>query len=121
MRNHSVAMGMKRPNLIHPNPYIADCAKVLKSSEDSLQSDTFLCRWTQLQVLADDLAAQISSEEDTVLSVRESKARSAYNVFKKQVTAWESHSLSGDKPRESIMFLMPNLLSPNLGLKEGHY
>lgn len=92
----SIAMGMRRPNLVQPSSHTEDCLKALEISEDAFPSDKILCRWVQLQRLADEFAAQASAEEDSEITVeaRDARTRSAHAHFAKQVSEWEVRSFS---------------------------
>lgn len=82
---------MRRPNLVQPSSHTGDCVKGLEVSEDAFPSDKILCRWVQLQRLADEFAAQASAEEDSEITVeaRDIRTRSAHAHFVKQVSEWE--------------------------------
>lgn len=87
-------MGMRRPNLVQPNSHTGDCLKALETSEDAFPSDKVLCRWVQLQKLADEFAAQASAEEDNEITVeaRDARIRTAHAHFAKQVSEWEGRN-----------------------------
>lgn len=89
-------MGMRRPNLVQPSSHTGDCLKALATSEDAFPSDKILCRWVQLQRLADQFAAQASAEEDSEITVeaRDARTRSAHAHFAKQVSEWEVRNSS---------------------------
>ena len=89
-------MGMRRPNLVQPSSHTGDCVKALDISEDAFPSDKILCRWVQLQRLADEFAAHASAEEDSEISVevRDARTRSAHAHFAKQVSEWEVRNSS---------------------------
>lgn len=87
---------MRRPNLVQPSSHTGDCVKALETSEDAFPSDKILCRWVQLQRLADEFAAQTSAEEDSEMTVeaRDARIRSAHTHFAKNVSEWEVRSAS---------------------------
>ena len=89
-------MGMRRPNLVQPSAHTGDCLKALETSEDAFPSDKILCRWIELQRLADEFAAQASAEEDSEITVeaRDTRIRSAHGHFAKQVSEWEVRNSS---------------------------
>ena len=89
-------MGMRRPNLVQPSSHTGDCLKALETSEDALPSDKILCRWVELQRLADKFAAQASAEEDSDITVeaRDARTRVAHAQFTKQVSEWEARNSS---------------------------
>lgn len=89
-------MGMRRPNLVQPSSHTGDCVKALEASEDAFPTDKTLCRWVQLQMLADEFAGQASAEEDSEITVeaRDARIRSAYAHFAKQVSEWEARDSS---------------------------
>lgn len=95
-RKRSIAMGMRRPNLVQPSSHTGDCLKALETSEDALPSDRILCRWVELQRLADQFAAQASAEEDSEISVeaRDARTRIAHAQYTKQVSEWEARNSS---------------------------
>ncbi|KAL9075490.1 MAG: hypothetical protein Q9161_001562, partial [Pseudevernia consocians] len=79
-----------------PSSHTGDCVKALEISEDAFPSDKILCRWVQLQRLADEFAAQASAEEDSEITVeaRDARTRSAHAHFAKQVSEWEVRNFS---------------------------
>lgn len=89
-------MGMRRPNLVQPSSHTGDCLKALETAEDAFPSDKILCRWVQLQRIADEFAAQASAEEDSEITVeaRDASTRSAHARFAKQVSEWELRNTS---------------------------
>ena len=95
-------MGMRRPNLVQPSSHTGDCVKAIEASEDAFLSDKILCRWVQLQLLADEFAAQASTEEDSDITVdaRDASIRSAHAHFTKQVSEWEARNSSELRSRK---------------------
>ena len=93
---YSIAMGMRRPNLVQPNAHTGDCFKALETSEDAFPSDRIICRWVELQRFADEFAAQASAEEDSDITVeaRDARIRSAHARFTMQVSDWEARNSS---------------------------
>lgn len=89
-------MGMRRPNLVQPNSHTGDCITALEASEDAFPSDKILCRWVQLQRIADEFAAQALAEEDAKIDVpvRDARVRSAHAHFARQVSEWEARNSS---------------------------
>ena len=89
-------MGMRRPNLVQPSPHTGDCLKALETAEDAFPSDKILCRWVELQRLADRFTAQAAAEEDAEITVeaRDARIRSAHGQFTKQVAEWKARSSS---------------------------
>ena len=87
---------MRRPNLVLPNSHTGDCLKALETSEDAFPSDKILCRWVELQRLADEFAAQASAQEDSEITVeaRDARTRSAHALLSKQVSEWETRNFS---------------------------
>ena len=83
---YSVAMGKKQPGLVRPTAYLEDCITNLRPSQDSVESDRILVHWVRLQVLADELIAQIPQD---AVNVVDGKVRSAYRTFEKQLKDWE--------------------------------
>ena len=83
---------MRRPNLVQPSSHTGDCVTALEASEDTFPSDKILCRWVQLQRIADEFAAQASVEEDSEITVaaRDARVRSAHAHFARQVSEWEA-------------------------------
>ena len=92
----SIAMGMRRPNLVQPSSHTGDCLEALETSEDAFPSDKILCRWVELQKIADEFAAQASAEEDSDITVeiRHARTRSAHAHYTKQVSEWEARNSS---------------------------
>ena len=88
---YSIAMGKKRPSLVRPNAYLEDCISNLRSSQQSVESDAIIVRWVRLQMLADELVAQVPPD---AVNVTEAKARSAYRAFEKQLKEWEDEDKS---------------------------
>ena len=88
---YSIAMGKKRPSLVRPNAYLEDCITSLRSSQHSVDSDTIVKRWVRLQMLADELVAQVPPD---AVNITEAKARSAYRTFEKQLKEWEDEDKS---------------------------
>ena len=84
-------MGKKRPSLVRPNAYLEDCITSLRSSQHSVEADTTLVRWVRLQMLADELVAQVPPD---AVNITEAKARSAYRAFEKQLKEWEDEDKS---------------------------
>lgn len=84
-------MGKKRPSLVRPNAYLEDCITSLRLSQHSVESDTILVRWVRLQMLADELVAQVPPD---AVNIIEAKARSAYRTFEKQLKEWEDEDKS---------------------------
>ena len=89
-------MGMRRPNLVQPNSHTGDCITALEASEDAFPSDKMLCRWVQLQKIADEFTAQALAEEDAEITVpvRDARVRSAHAHFARQVSDWEARNSS---------------------------
>ena len=87
-------MGMRRPNLVQPSSHTGDCVTALEASEDAFPSDKILCRWVQLQRVADEFAAQASVEENSEITVaaRDARVRSAHAHFARQVSEWEAQN-----------------------------
>ena len=79
-------MGKKRSSLVRPNAYMEDCITSLRLSQHSVESDTILVRWVRLQMLADELVAQVPPD---AVNITEAKARSSYRTFEKQLKEWE--------------------------------
>ncbi len=84
-------MGKKRPSLVRPNAYLEDCITSLRLSQHSVESDTILVRWVRLQMLADELVAQIPPD---AINITEAKARSSYKTLEKQLKEWEDEDKS---------------------------
>ena len=89
-------MGMRRPNLVQPSAYTGDCLKALETVDDAFPSDRTLCRWVELQMLADEFTAQVSAEEDSdiTVEVRDARTRSAHAQYTKQVSEWKERNSS---------------------------
>lgn len=89
-------MGMRRPNLVQPNSHTGDCITALQAAEDAFPSDKILCRWVQLQRIADEFTAQALAEEDAEITVpvRDARVRSAHAHFARQVSEWEARNSS---------------------------
>ena len=88
---YSIAMGKRRASLVRPNAYLEDCITSLRSSQHSVESDAIVVRWVRLQMLADELVAQVPPD---AINVTEAKARSAYRAFEKQLKEWEDEDKS---------------------------
>ena len=84
-------MGKKRPSLVRPNAYMDECIISLRLSQDSVDSDAILVRWVRLQILADELVAQVPPD---AVNVPEAKARSSYRTFEKQLKELEDEDKS---------------------------
>lgn len=116
----SIAMGMRRPNLVQPSSHTGDCVKALEASEDAFPTDKTLCRWVQLQMLADEFAGQASAEEDSEITVeaRDARIRSAYAHFAKQVSEWEARDSSELRSRSlSLALNVVNLYMHELAMQ----
>ncbi len=87
--------------MVQPNSHTGDCLKALETSEDAFPSDKILCRWVELQTLADGFAARASAEEDSEITVeaRDVRIRSAHALFVRQVSEWEARNAL--EPRSS--------------------
>lgn len=83
-------MGMRRPNLIRNDGYLQDCMAALRLSESPLDTDGILCKLVYLQTLADDLSGHILP--DDYVPIAETKARSAYKGFEKQMKDWQAQN-----------------------------
>ena len=95
IKTASIAMGMRRPNLVLPNSHTGDCLKALEIAEDAFPSDKILCRWVELQRLADEFAAQASAQEDSEITVeaRDARTRSAHALLSKQISEWKARNI----------------------------
>ena len=100
-------MGKKRPSLVRPNAYLDDCTKKLLLSEDSVDSDQILVHWVKLQILADDLTAQILPD---IVNLTEAKARTAYKAFERQLKDWDEERAGYSDSCKSVL-RMPKTLS----------
>ena len=100
-------MGKKRPSLVRPNAYLDDCIIKLPLSEGSVDSDQILVHWVKLQILADDLTAQISPD---IVNLTEAKARTAYKAFERQLKDWDEERAGYSDSRQSLL-RMPKTLS----------
>ena len=100
-------MGKKRPSLVRPNAYLDDCIIKLPLSEGSVDSDQILVHWVKLQILADDLTAQISPD---IVNLTEAKARTAYKAFERQLKDWDEERAGYSDSCKSLL-RMPKTLS----------
>ena len=85
-------MGLRQPSLIQFDAYTQDCVDILRTSTDALLSDIVLCRWVQLQRIADEFVAEIPPDETTGISG--AKLRSAYKEFDRQTKDWEKQNVA---------------------------
>ena len=108
-------MGMRRPNLVQPSSHTGDCLKALETAEDAFPSDKILCRWVELQRLADQFTAQAAAEEDAEITVeaRESRIRSAHAQFTKQVSEWKMRN-SSELRSSKLPAIQISLCTPKL-------
>ena len=68
-----------------------ECITSLRLSQDSVESDAILVRWVRLQMLADELVAQVPPD---AVNITEAKARSSYKTFEKQLKELEDEDKS---------------------------
>ena len=87
--NKSAAMGSRRQNLIRWTPYMDECLCDLENSSESFPSDKVFCQWVRLQKLADDLGAQISTDEISHTDITNQKIQYALKGFERQLVDWE--------------------------------
>ncbi|KAI9696457.1 MAG: hypothetical protein M1836_005735 [Candelina mexicana] len=57
------AQNHKRLNVLRYSPYTEECAKVLETSPDAMQSDKTLCRWIRLQHIIEDVSIHFSIDD----------------------------------------------------------
>ena len=109
-------MGMRRPNLVLPNSHTGDCLKALEISEDAFPSDKILCRWVELQRLADEFAAQALAQEDLEITVeaRDARTRTAHALLSTQVSEWEARNFLEVKSSK-LHFIYTSLCIGRLG------
>jgi len=104
---HSIAMGKRRHNVVRPNAYLEECITKVQDFERTVDSNFTLVHWVKLQVLADDLAAQILPDE--LASISEAKVRSAYKNFEKQLKDWEEVKNEHLHPRKCFPGFLKHL------------
>ena len=68
-----------------------ECVISLRVSQDSVEPDAILVRWVRLQMLADELVAQVPPD---AVNITEAKARSSYRTFEKQLKELEEEDKS---------------------------
>lgn len=85
----SAAMGTRRQNLIRWTPYMDECLRDLEKSSEAFPSDKVFCQWVRLQKLADDLGAQISTDEISHTDISDQKTQYALKGFERQLVDWE--------------------------------
>lgn len=82
-------MGSRRQNLIRWTPYMDECLCDLEKSSEAFPSDKVFCQWVRLQKLADDLGAQISTDEIFHTDITDQKIQYALKGFERQLVDWE--------------------------------
>lgn len=85
----SAAMGSRRQNLIRWTLYMDECLRDLEKSPEAFSSDKVFCQWVRLQKLADDLGAQISTDEISQTDITDQKIQYALKGFERQLVDWE--------------------------------
>lgn len=66
-----------------------ECLRDLEKSSEAFPSDKVFCQWVRLQKLADDLGAQISTDEISQTDISDQKTQYALKGFEKQLVDWE--------------------------------
>lgn len=66
-----------------------ECLRDLEKSSEAFPSDKIFCQWVRLQKLADDLGAQISTDEINHTDISDQKTQYALKGFEKQLVDWE--------------------------------
>lgn len=66
-----------------------ECLRDLEKSSEAFLSDKVFCQWVRLQKLADDLGAQISTDEISHTDISDQKTQYALKGFEKQLVDWE--------------------------------
>ncbi|KAK4694414.1 hypothetical protein P7C71_g3160, partial [Lecanoromycetidae sp. Uapishka_2] len=85
----SISMGKRRPSIVRPNAYLEECIAKVHESDGTADFNHTLVYWVKLQVLADELSAQLLQNDVANYSVSQAKARAAYMSFEKQLKDWE--------------------------------
>ena len=85
----SAAMGSRRQNLIRWTPYMDECLRDLEKPSEAFPTDKVFCQWVRLQKLADDLGAQISTDEISHTDISDQKTQYALKGFERQLVDWE--------------------------------
>lgn len=95
-------MGSRRLNLTRWTPYMDECLNDLETSKDSLPSDKTFCQWVRIQRRADDLGAQISTDDISHTSMSDPKTQYALKAFERQMKDWEKQKPTQVTSRESL-------------------
>ena len=80
-----------------------DCLHELETSKEALPSDKTFCQWVKLQRLADDLGAQISTDEGCHVDFSDQKIQYSLKGFERQmIDYWEKQKLMEIVSRKSV-------------------
>jgi hypothetical protein len=87
----NASMGLRRPNLIRWNSFMADCIEVLENSPEAARSDKELCQWARSQHIAEEIGTQFSMDDPVAnVSIADSKVQYALKAFERDLEKWSN-------------------------------
>ena len=84
---------------------MTECLHDLETSTEALPSDKSFCQWIKLQRLADDLGAQISTDDVSHAEISDPKIQYALKGFEVQMNEWTKQNLTDIACRKSCSSL----------------
>lgn len=91
----SVALSMRRPNMLRYNRNISDSINFLTTCSRAVPSDERLIAWAKLLIITEEIGISFSLDDlGRVVSLAESRAQLMLKSFEKQLAGWynETHS-----------------------------
>ncbi len=87
--NNSVALIMRRPNMLRYNTWISECVEYLQNSSAAAPSDKRLAAWVQLLSILEEIATSFSFEDLTkIAKIAHPQTLCMLKEFEKRLSEW---------------------------------
>ncbi|GAB7363246.1 hypothetical protein MBLNU230_g3528t1 [Neophaeotheca triangularis] len=100
----SVAMVLRRPNMIRWTNYMQECIEVLGTSPEAAESDKLLVEHIKIQHICEDIAVQFLMDDNTAnISITDPKVTYQLSVLEQKLQAWKS-AIPQELRKPSLVF-----------------